>query len=664
MAPLGRSSRNSRNAPSGRQSKLQLLAAGAGLGLIGWAQYILGHIVGGESVEAVAQVRAAILLILGMMAFGLGTRDLSLPKAVLEQAADNHASSWFQWTGKPIFLVGSVLLAILGIVMFAASGESALVRALWIGSVLSLLLSQLTVFWQRPAPLPATELRTLITLAAILAISLALGIYRLGTLPYNVDGDFADFGNQARDLLTGQQTGIFGFGWAAIPLLGFVPAWASMAVFGNNLVGLNASGVADGLLILIATYLLARGFFGVRVGLLSAATLAAGYAFMASSRQAQYIDPLVFMLFSVYLLLLGLRGRRPWAIVLSGFSTAFCFQMYYSGRLVVPLLAFMLLFLGIVNAKALMQRRGLLLLWAISMGVALGPMLVQIARGGDALSARTRDVFILDPRSIQHEKFTYAVSSVAGVLAEQARRSALMFHYYGDRGTQFGIRRPLLDPVTGVFFTIGLGFAMLRLRRLGAALMLAWILLATVLGAFLTINPPFWPRLIIVLAPAAILSASGLHAVIELIENQLPSRKKLLRQLPTLMAVLLIVAVGIRNWQFYVSATGTYAETRARIGRFLSGQPSSTRAYLVTSWDWTVEDRIFRFLAPDTFVTKLSPDEVHSAVMPIGQPTIFILTPDQTSLLEPLGERFPAGMIDTVAGNSPGEVGFHAFIIP
>src|SRR5207247_8529424 len=127
--------------------------------------------------------------------------------------------------------------------------------------------------------------------------------------------------------------------------------------------------------------------------------------------------------------------------------------------------------------------------------------------------SHTRSVFILDPDIIKHMEGVYQVDTISAMLLEQARHTALIFHYYHDKGTQFGFTRPFLDPFTAILFTLGLGYALFHWRRLGNSLMLAWTALGLLLGCFLTVNPPFWARLMFLLPPTALLAALALELI-------------------------------------------------------------------------------------------------------------------------------------------------------
>ena len=63
-------------------------------------------------------------------------------------------------------------------------------------------------------------------------------------------------------------------------------------------------------------------------------------------------------------------------------------------------------------------------------------------------------------RSHTAGKYHLVPSDTAGIMAEQLRRSLLLFWRYRDASTQFGMKRPLLDPIEGA-----LSMPVARLRR-------------------------------------------------------------------------------------------------------------------------------------------------------------------------------------------------------
>lgn len=586
--------------------------------------------------EGLMQALAGGLLLTAAVLFGAATRRLGAQGTRLEPRQAGERRPAFGW------LLAALAFSTAAIGLFAARGESRLVVLGWLAGMAALLGSQL---WGRRAARPQFapgEWRYLAALALLLLVALASRVYRLTTLPYNFDGDFASVGLQARALLRGDAQQIFAYGWASIPMLGYSPAWLSMALFGDSLAGLNASGVIDGLLIIAGVYLLGRELFHARVGLLAAALLTVSYTHMAASRQASYLDPVAALVFAIYLLLAGLRHNRGWALVVSGMLSALCIQLYYSGRLVLAIVGFVLLYLLLFQRAWLWERRRALALWALALLIATGPMLVLFARNSDALMARTREVFIFSPEIITHEQGVYQVSSIGGILLQQARRTALLFFYYDDTSTQYALRLPFLDPLAGLLFTLGVGYALAHWRRLGEALVLGWAGLSLLIGCFLTANPPFWPRLLVLLPPSALLAALALDLLYERLQLRLGPWLR--RGLPVALA-LLLAASGWRNWSAYAESRGTWATPRTQIARYLAELPPTARAYLISN-NFKSTDREFEFLAPGRFVANLAPDQLGGTLAPAGSPTLVILAPDSVAMLPELQRRFPGAPVE------------------
>jgi hypothetical protein len=611
--------------------------------------------------EGLRQALAGGLLIAGALLFGA-----FMPRAVhlvprLEFPIIDPNPPAFPWRNRWTlgWLSASVVLAIAGIALFATVGESPALILIWLVSILSLVMAQIRhMRITGPGILPEERVY-LVALGVLLVITLITRVYRLTTLPYNVDGDFASVGLQARALLSGQQD-IFTYGWGNIPALGYLPSWLTMSVFGNNLAGLNASGVIEGLFIIVGVYLLGRDLFHLRVGLTAAAFLTISYTHLAASRQSVYLDPVVVLVFAIYFLLVGLREDRGVPLVVSGILTAFCALVYYPGRIAVLIFGFILLYLLLFRRDWLQARWGMILLWVLAVLIAFGPMLAVFVRDLDSFVGRASTSFILNPDMIKHMQGVYRVDTVFDLLLQHARRAVLMFHYYKDTGTQFGFRHPFLDPFTAPLFTLGMGYALFQWRRFGHAMVIAWTVLVVLTGCFLMGDAPNWPRLMILLPPTALLAALALNVIYEQVNGSLERVSSLVKPLVPVAITLCLIVVGVLNWNTYVELKGTYATPRTRIGRYLADQPPSTQAYLISS-DFIYNDREFEFLAPERFIGNLTAEQIDGNVASLRESALLILTQEQRLVVEQLQQQFPNSSIEIHTGNTPGEIAFYVF---
>lgn len=639
-----------------------------GILLVCYGQIILQGMSSDNSAERLVQAITAVSGIIGALLFGVAfARDKIHPLPRLEfplkERVTAPAIPWLTPWAIVWFIVALVLSGV-SIYIFATTGEDRTVILIWLASIFVLFVGQ---WWDVRIMLPkiAPERRLpLAALVLVLLVALISRTYQLTTLPYNVDGDFASVGLQARELVTGAQPYIFANGWAAIPMLGYLPPWITMSVWGTGLAGLNASGVIEGLLIIVGVYLLGRDLFNARVGLFAAVLLTISYTHLAASRQSSYIDPVVFMLYAIYFLLIGLREGRGWAMLTSGVLTALCIQMYYSGRLVIFVVAFILLYMLLFRRTWLFGRIWGLILWGAAVLVTTGPMLVVFLGDLDSFMSRTREVFILTPEVIVHMQSVYNVDSVSAMLLEHARRSLFILNYYIDKSTQYSLNLPFLDPFAAVLFILGVGFSLFRWRWVGYITLLGWALLALIVGCFLTANAPFWPRLLVLLPPTALLGALAFNQMYVVVRRALERIDRRVALVAPVAATCVFVVVGVLNWNSYVAAKKSFATPRTSIGRYMAEQPLTARGYVISD-DFRYMDREFDFLSPGKLVANLTPEDVDAGnIQQLGSPTLFILSREQREVLERLQQMFPEGSAETIVGNSATEVAFYAFRLP
>jgi len=158
---------------------------------------------------------------------------------------------------------------------------------------------------------PPFRLENWIIFGLILAFSFWLRIYQLSIIPDDFHGDMASYGLQARDLLSGVEQNIFRFGWSNIPMIGYLPAYFSMFIFGNNLFGLNIASVLGGTISIFAVYLLVwRLFDNHRLAAITSLLLAINIPHIHFSRIAAYMDPWPFGFLAIHIIWFGRCSNR------------------------------------------------------------------------------------------------------------------------------------------------------------------------------------------------------------------------------------------------------------------------------------------------------------------------------------------------------------------
>lgn len=557
---------------------------------------------------------------------------------------------------------------------FAQQGEDGSVQAIWLLSILLFLASQAPWPAWRPGsirrlfrPAAAAWLNLLI-LTVILAAAFWLRVNRLETIPYDFHGDMASYGIQGREIILGNQWRLFQEGWANIPMIGYLPTAAAMALFGNNLFGLNMSAVIAGLLTLLAFYLLLwRLSNSHRLALLGVAVTAVNVPHIHFSRLAAYMDPWPFNLFALFLLVDGLRARRRFSLALAGVLLGFGLQMYYSGRVIFFIIAGFLLFALLFRRDWLKGNWGGLILMALGVLVSLGPSLVYFARNQDALVERSRAVFLFYPAVMNHLMNKYGVTTVWEVVLEQTRLSLLMFHVSADSSTQFGYRHPMFSSAISPLIALGFAYALRRWRTPGAALALIFWLLNLVIGSILTGDAPFWPRLVGMTFSGAWFAALALdrllgHEGVALVPQRW--RRPLLgHEGAALVPLLMVLAVvGWQDWNLYRETVKIAARPQTVIGRYLRDLSTDIAACDFAD-EYALQVRETAFLAWPRQLVDL-PTEAPIGLIENcpGPPFVWIVYPHQPTRLSAITSRWPNGVLEEHRTHT-GQVLFSSYLV-
>jgi hypothetical protein len=287
--------------------------------------------------------------------------------------------------------------------------------------------------------------------------------------------------------------------------------------------------------------------------------------------------------------------------------------------------------------------RGGIVLFGLAALMGLGPMVPFYLQNPFNFLSRSRSVYLFHPPVMEHLKGKYGVGTETQVILEQVKRSLLVFHQSIDSSTQFGLARPMLDSYSGPILVLGVGYALRRLRKPGHALIMLWLLLVLIVGSVLTNNAPFWPRLVGLLPPAAILIGLALDRVWALVERAWGNTASVI------LALLLLVGfvyVGMSNWELYVDAVEDSARPRARIGRYIYELDEDVNACLISE-PYQLSVREIAFLAYPRTTVDLPPDTRAEGLDACPGPRrVFILTDNHLDLLPELHARFPNGVTE------------------
>lgn len=558
----------------------------------------------------------------------------------LSNAQKNHDHPIRSW-----LLFTSIGLYFLSIFLFAAVGENALIRGLWAAGLICFILSQLPHTNSHPEAeeSPRFQWHNWLILALILGAAFWLRFYRVSIIPDDFHGDMAEHGWIARNYLWGVEQNIFGYGFYGIPSMGFLPATFSMAVFGNNIFGLQMTAVLGGMLNLLAVYLLIwRLFNSHRLAALTTILTAININHIHFSRIVENMDPWTFGVFALFFLIDGLKARRAPSFGLAGVFMGISMQMYFSGRVLVFIIGLFLIYAFFFQRAWIIQNRRSLPWLVVGALIAMGPALVSHFIHWEDYIGRSRGVFIFSPDALKHLFYGYHTDSAWIVLLIQIKRSLLMFNQTNDTSGQFGYPHPMFSSWISPLIVLGLGFALRRWKDAGMAFMLLWLVLMVVLGGILTIDTPFWPRLVGVVPAAAFLAAVALDQIIEIGRKTFGAQSTPF--IAALIAVFLIV-VGCLNWNEYYLAVKDNGTPPTVVGRYLNRMPLNVTACGIFSEFRLDAHGTTTFMAWPRKLVDIEPDAPDAELDNCtGSSLVWILSPENIGRLDAIRARWPDGI--------------------
>ncbi len=547
---------------------------------------------------------------------------------------------WGNALWRYVLLVLAVVSYGTGLGLFLRGAALPYVYVAWLAGVVTLLLA----YAPRPR-VPHIPWRELLAVLPVLAVAFALRAYHLTLIPLRVHGDMASVGLQARRILAGDFPGWFSLGWATIPMWGFAPEALTMRLLGDSLLGLRASAVLMGMLSLLGVYFLGREAWSPRVGWLALAALSVNVVHLHFSRIPSYINPVPWVVWGLFFFVRGYRRRSALAWALAGVCTALAMNMYFSGRLILPILALAFLYLALFFPRGWRANREGILAFALGFLFTLGPMLIVIARDFPEYMSRARFVSLLDPGVYRHLLSKYQATSLREVVLEQLQRSFLTFQYYGDTSTQFGYPRPMLSPWLAPFFLVGMGVATGRLRHLGNMIVTLWVVLGLILGSVLTVDAPFWPRLVVITPAVALAIALGLTWVWDVVSHDQTGTRTLLG----VLVVGLLAWAGWQNWHTYAPLARAYAGENDFAARFMLNVTDRPACYLEGAH--RLSEREFAFLLRDRTVLPIRPErwEEDLRQCAAAHGVVVALARDRTRV-DAIRARYPGGQLEEIRG--------------
>jgi 4-amino-4-deoxy-L-arabinose transferase-like glycosyltransferase len=404
-------------------------------------------------------------------------------------------------------------------------------------------------------------------LAVILLAALGLRLWHLGTLPFGVWIDEVDSLSNAQALSHMPFQPYAPGNYGHTPSLYAYMQAIVIHFLGTSIVAIRLSSAIFGCLGVLAAYALGKSVAGRAYGTIAAVLLALSAWSMTISRlgMSNIAAPALLGL-GVWALCAAITCPAAFWFLLSGMLLGLAMMTYIgSVASIAAVIVFLALKLDLDPSYRRIGARPALLLPAGFMLAAL-PLLVAAHLDPAYYSARMNSV------ALSHEYADWAHFIPA--LLRNAGRHLLMFTVSGDRnGLQNLPGAPMLDPVTGTCFILGVGIAVRHLSRWIYQLLVLWLVVVLTDGILaLDGETPQSLRTLAAMMPAMMLAALPLL----LLWQAAIARRRFVapRVLPALvLAVVLALAAWLNVDRYFYQQAANLAAWEVNGGaRMLAGR--------------------------------------------------------------------------------------------
>jgi DNA-binding beta-propeller fold protein YncE/4-amino-4-deoxy-L-arabinose transferase-like glycosyltransferase len=563
-----------------------------------------------------------------------------------ERHARFTAPGWLVAGAAPIVILAAAV-AIGGLLFFAPRGQAVELGALLLAAGIAFAVAL------RQAPLaPITPLPRWAEyggLALVVLVALFFRINQLVVAPEGVWFDEAQNGLVAQRILDDPTyRPVFVADLTQLPALMFYLQALSIWLFGPNILALRLVSTVLGLAAVVGVYALGRLLYGAPVAIVAGLLLAVERWHVNFSRFAMsaILVP-ALTLGAVYFAMRGLRSGRWRDLAIAGALLglgAYSYPAFY----VVPLVVGLPLLVACAAGPRRFikqQWRGLAALVVVALVVA-APLIRFSLQEAGAATQRMSTASILTGKTPEEAR---------EALLENVRRHLLMFHVRGDPNGRHNLPgAPMLDPVTGALFALGLVFAVSRARRPEYALLVGWLLLALLPPVLsLDFEAPQAYRGIGVTPVAALLAALGAGW---LFSRAWEGRRRWTVGLAALPALALGGAV-VLNYDTYFNkqlsdfaAWAAYSTPETLMARTILTLPPETRVYVS---EFSTGQPTMRFLVGDRRGMLPFDAQKHLPVRD-DQPTVLLLNPDLDRQRDRIRELYPDALVTERTGPSGG----------
>ena len=494
---------------------------------------------------------------------------------------------------------------------------------------------------------------------ALFAVALILRLINLPGHPFMLNGVEANLGLEAAAVARGEIANPFATGWLTNPTLPLYLLALPLQLFGQTVFGVRLLSAVVGAMTVVATYVAGSRLWERKVGLIAAVILAGSHLHLHYSRlgMSNVWDPLWVLLALGLVATAARRGTRRWWLA-AGLAAGLSAYFYTASHLLPLMLAGVLLYLFLANRERIWQQGShLLSAGALALVVAL-PILIYYDGHPGVFMERANVLGIFQSGWLTQEAATGG-RSISALLGSQFWQAALAFNYSLDTSSTYNPGIPLLRFWPAVFFVLGIGVAVSRLRRLRESILLLWVGVTVIFAGALLVNPPASHRLLVAAPAVALLVAVGLTWTWRRLLAMAPALRRHDVAVLALLAVLITAGDAVFYFGAYRQQPRRFGDRNTEVafemGKYLESLEGEWTAYFHGPPTMYVDFPTISFLASE-FRPSQNLYNVFDPEEPLPRPQqptddlVFIYLPERSGELAQTAERYPGGQQRAISG--------------
>ncbi len=349
--------------------------------------------------------------------------------------------------------------------------------------------------------------REILFVGIILVIGIGLRFYKLGALPYVINGDEGIIGVFAKDTRNASNANPFALreniGGLYLQVMNIV-----ITLFGSTAFSLRLLPAIGGTLALISTYLLSRQIAGKRVAVLATFLLAVSHTHLNFSRTVAvtYIQGTWLIPLELYFLLSGLEKRSSWRAAVAGILLAVHMNIYISAQIVVGIVAIYMLVAFFLLKKSFRPAwKQVLVFWAGFLIIFIPEASFMLSHPAEFMSRFNADGTFTSGW-LANEVLVTGKTGIR-ILGERVIHAFLSLIYY-PANDFYGSTTPVISFITVIFLVLGLGYILVRFRSLKMLLLNGYFWGMTFAVGLFAVPPSADSYRMLMALPAALLIAA------------------------------------------------------------------------------------------------------------------------------------------------------------